>query len=161
MRHLLDGRGIVRGWRRDVEPFGERGMVLLTAPRDGRGKAFGVSLRSVQRLWEAHRLQPHRIRTFKSSSDPKFAGKVEDVVGLYMSPPAHAVVVSIDEKSQIQALDRTQPGLPLKPGKCGTMTHDYKRNGTTTLFAALNILDGTVIGRCMKQHRHQEFIQFL
>ena len=105
MRHLLDGRGIVRGWRRDVEPFGERGMVLLTAPRDGRGKAFGVSLRSVQRLWEAHRLQPHRIRTFKSSSDPKFAGKVEDVVGLYMSPPAHAVVVSIDEKSQLQVLN--------------------------------------------------------
>ena len=124
-------------------------------------KAFGISLRSVQRLWEAHRLQPHRIRTFKRSTDPKFAEKVEDVVGLYMSPPAHAVVVSIDEKSQIQALDRTQPGLPLKPGKCGTMTHDYKRNGTTTLFAALNILDGTVIGRCMKQHRHQEFIQFL
>lgn len=124
-------------------------------------KAVGVSLRAVQRLWEAHRLQPHRIRTFKRSSDPKFAEKVEDVVGLYMDPPAHAVVVSIDEKSQIQALDRTQPGLPLKPGKCGTMTHDYKRNGTTTLFAALNILDGTVIGRCMKQHRHQEFIRFL
>ncbi len=124
-------------------------------------KAMGISLRAVQRLWEAHRLQPHRVRTFKRSSDPKFAEKVEDVVGLYMDPPAHAVVVSIDEKSQIQALDRTQPGLPLKPGKCGTMTHDYKRNGTTTLFAALNILDGTVIGRCMKQHRHQEFIRFL
>jgi len=124
-------------------------------------KAFNVSLRTVQRLWDAHRLQPHRLRTFKRSSDPKFAEKVEDVVGLYMDPPAHAVVVSIDEKSQIQALDRTQPGLPLKPGKCGTMTHDYKRNGTTTLFAALNILDGTVIGRCMKQHRHQEFIRFL
>ena len=124
-------------------------------------KAIGISLRAVQRLWEAHRLQPHRLRTFKRSSDPKFAEKVEDVVGLYMDPPAHAVVVSIDEKSQIQALDRTQPGLPLKPGKCGTMTHDYKRNGTTTLFAALNILDGTVIGRCMGQHRHQEFIRFL
>jgi transposase len=124
-------------------------------------KAFNISLRAVQRLWEAHRLQPHRLRTFKRSNDPKFAEKVEDVVGLYMDPPAHAVVVSIDEKSQIQALDRTQPGLPLKPGKCGTMTHDYKRNGTTTLFAALNILDGTVIGRCMKQHRHQEFIRFL
>lgn len=124
-------------------------------------KAMGISLRAVQRLWEAHHLQPHRIRTFKRSSDPKFAEKVEDVVGLYMDPPAHAVVVSIDEKSQIQALDRTQPGLPLKPGKCGTMTHDYKRNGVTTLFASLNILDGTVIGRCMKQHRHQEFIRFL
>ncbi|GAN81267.1 integrase [Acidocella aminolytica 101 = DSM 11237] len=124
-------------------------------------RAFNISLRAVQRLWAAHRLQPHRLRTFKRSSDPKFAEKVEDVVGLYMDPPAHAVVVSIDEKSQIQALDRTQPGLPLKQGKCGTMTHDYKRNGTATLFAALNILDGTIIGRCMKQHRHQEFIRFL
>jgi transposase len=124
-------------------------------------KAMGISLRAVQRIWEKHRLQPHRIRTFKRSNDPRFAEKVEDVVGLYMDPPAHAVVVSIDEKSQIQALDRTQPGLPLKPGKCGTMTHDDKRNGTTTLFAALDILQGTVIGRCMKQHRHQEFIRFL
>jgi len=132
-------------------------------PLTGRAtaKAVGVSLRTVQRLWEAHRLQPHRIRAFKRSDDPDFAAKVEDVVGLYMDPPKHAVVVSIDEKSQIQALDRTQPGLPLKPGKCGTMTRDYKRNGTTTLFAALNVLDGTVIGRCMKRHRHQEFIRFL
>jgi len=124
-------------------------------------KAIGISLRAVQRIWEAHRLQPHRIRTFKKSKDPAFAAKVEDIVGLYMNPPAHAIVVSIDEKSQIQALDRTQPGLPLKPGKCGTMTHDYKRNGTTTLFAALNVLDGTVIGRCMPKHTHQEFIKFL
>jgi transposase len=124
-------------------------------------KAAGVSLRAVQRIWEAHRLQPHRLRTFKKSNDPAFAEKVEDVVGLYMEPPYHAVVLSIDEKSQIQALDRTQPGLPLKPGKCATMTHDYKRNGTTTLFAALNVLDGTVLGRCMKRHRHQEFIKFL
>jgi len=124
-------------------------------------KAAGVSLRSVQRIWEVHRLQPHRLRTFKKSNDPAFAEKVEDVVGLYMEQPCHAVVLSIDEKSQIQALDRTQPGLPLKPGKCATMTHDYKRNGTTTLFAALNILDGTVLGRCMKLHRHQEFIKFL
>jgi transposase len=124
-------------------------------------KAIGVSLSAVQRIWKASRLQPHRLRTFKKSNDPAFADKVEDVVGLYMSPPAHAVVVSIDEKSQIQALDRTQPGLPLKPGKCGTMTHDYKRNGTTTLFAALNVLDGTVIGRCMSKHTHKEFIKFL
>ena len=124
-------------------------------------KAVGVSLRAVQRIWQAHRLQPHRIRTFKKSSDPAFAAKIEDIVGLYMNPPIHAVVVSIDEKSQIQALDRTQPGLPLKPGKCGTMTHDYKRNGTTTLFAALNVLDGTVVGRCMPRHTHQEFIKFL
>ena len=124
-------------------------------------KAVGISLRAVQRIWEAHRLQPHRVRTFKRSNDPALAQKVEDIVGLYMHPPAHAVVLSIDEKSQIQALDRTQPGLPLKPGKCGTMTHDYKRNGTTTLFAALNVLEGTVLGRCMQKHRHQEFIRFL
>ncbi|MDR3375872.1 MAG: IS630 family transposase [Ancalomicrobiaceae bacterium] len=124
-------------------------------------KAIGVSLTSIQRIWETHRLQPHRLRTFKRSNDPAFAAKVEDIVGLYMAPPAHAVVVSIDEKSQIQALDRTQPGLPLKPGKCGTMTHDYKRNGTTTLFAALDVLHGTVVGRCMPKHRHQEFIKFL
>jgi transposase len=124
-------------------------------------KAVGISLRAVQRLWEAHRLHPHRIRTFKRSNDPAFAAKVEDIVGLYMSPPAHAVVLSIDEKSQIQALDRTQPGLPLKPGKAGTMTHDYKRHGTTTLFAALNVLEGTVLGRCMQRHTHREFIRFL
>ncbi len=124
-------------------------------------KAVGVSLSAVQRIWEAHRLQPHRIRTFKRSSDPAFAAKVEDIVGLYMHPPKHAIVVSIDEKSQIQALDRTQPGLPLKRGRCGTMTHDYIRNGTTTLFAALNVLDGTVVGRCMPRHTHQEFIKFL
>jgi transposase len=124
-------------------------------------KAVGISLRTVQRIWEAHGLQPHRIRTFKRSNDPAFAEKVEDIVGLYMDPPAHAIVLSIDEKSQIQALDRTQPGLPLKPGKCGTMTHDYKRHGTTTLFAALNVLDGTIIGRNMQRHRHQEFIRFL
>jgi transposase len=124
-------------------------------------KTVGLSLRAVQRIWEAHRLQPHRIRTFKRSNDPAFAEKVEDLVGLYMHPPAHAVVLSIDEKSQIQALDRTQPGLPIKPGRCGTMTHDYKRHGTTTLFAALNTLDGVVLGRCMQRHRHQEFIRFL
>jgi transposase len=123
--------------------------------------AVGIGLSSVQRIWKAHRLQPHRIRTFKRSNDPAFAAKLRDIVGLYMDPPAHAIVLSMDEKSQIQALDRTQPGLPLKPGKCGTMTHDYKRHGTTTLFAALNILDGTVIGRCMQRHRHQEFLRFL
>jgi transposase len=124
-------------------------------------KAAGISLRSVQRIWQAHKLQPHRIRTFKRSRDPNFAAKLTDIVGLYLNPPAHAVILSIDEKSQIQALDRTQPGLPLKPGRCGTMTHDYKRHGTTTLFAALNVLDGSVIGRCMQQHRHEEFIRFL
>jgi transposase len=124
-------------------------------------KAAGVSLRSVQRILEAHQLAPHRIRTFKLSNDPRFAEKLKDIVGLYVDPPAHAVVLSVDEKSQIQALDRTQPGLPMKKGRAGTMTHDYKRHGTTTLFAALNILDGTVIGRNMKRHRHQEFIRFL
>ena len=124
-------------------------------------KAVGVSVSSVQRIWRAHGLQPHRMRQFKLSNDPQFAAKLRDIVGLYVDPPAHAVVLSVDEKSQIQALDRTQPGLPLKKGRSGTMTHDYKRNGTTTLFAALNVLDGTVIGRCMQRHRHQEFIRFL
>jgi transposase len=121
----------------------------------------GISLRSVQRIWAAHDLQPHRIRTFKRSNDPDFAVKLADIVGLYMAPPKHAIVLSVDEKSQIQALDRTQPGLPLKPGKAGTMTHDYKRHGTTTLFAALNVLEGSVISRCMQRHRHQEFLRFL
>ena len=123
--------------------------------------AAGVSLRSVQRILDAHQLAPHRIRTFKLSNDAKFADKLRDIVGLYVDPPAHAVVLSLDEKSQIQALDRTQPGLPVKKGRAGTMTHDYKRNGTTTLFAALNVLDGTVIGKNMQRHRHQEFIRFL
>jgi transposase len=124
-------------------------------------KAVGVSISSVQRIWKAHGLRPHRMRAFKLSNDPKFAEKLKDVVGLYIDPPAHAVVLSVDEKSQIQALDRTQPGLPMKKGRAGTMTHDYKRHGTTTLFAALNVLDGTVIGRNMQRHRHQEFIRFL
>jgi transposase len=124
-------------------------------------KASGLSLTTIQRIWKGHKLAPHRLRSFKRSNDPAFAEKVEDIVGLYMHPPAHAVVLSIDEKSQIQALDRTQPGLPLKPGKAGTMTHDYKRHGTTTLFAAFNVLDGAVLGRCMQKHTHQEFIRFL
>jgi transposase len=125
------------------------------------GKAAGVSVSSVQRIWRAHGLQPHRVRQFKLSNDPEFVNKLRDVVGLYVDPPAHAIVLSVDEKSQIQALDRTQPGLPMKKGRAGTMTHDYKRHGTTTLFAALNVLDGTVIGRNMQRHRHQEFIRFL
>src|SRR5207342_213828 len=123
--------------------------------------ATGLSLRTVQRIWTVHKLQPHRLRTFKRSSDPEFITKLAAIVGLYLAPPRHAVVLSVDEKSQIQALDRTQPGLPIKPGKAGTMTHDYVRHGTTTLFAALNVLDGTVLGRCMQRHRHQEFIRFL
>jgi len=121
----------------------------------------GISASSVHRIWRAHGLQPHRVRQFKLSNDPEFIDKLRDVVGLYVAPPAHAIVLSFDEKSQIQALDRSQPGLPLKKGRAGTMTHDYKRNGTTTLFAALNVLDGTVIGRNMQRHRHQEFIRFL
>src|ERR671929_456894 len=124
-------------------------------------KATGISHRSVQRIWTAHGLKPHRVRTFKLSKDPKFVDKVLDIVGLYVNPPEHALVLSVDEKSQIQALDRTQPGLPMKKGRCGTMTHDYKRHGTTTLFAALDVLEGTVLGRCMQRHRHQEFIRFL
>lgn len=114
-------------------------------------EAVGVSVSSVQRIWRAHQLRPHRFRSFKLSNDPAFADKVRDVGGLYVDPPAHAAVLSIDEKSQIQALDRTQPGLPMKPGRLGTMTHDYKRHGTTTLFAALDVLDGKVIGRNMQR----------
>jgi transposase len=123
--------------------------------------ATGISPSSVLRIWRAHKLRPHRVRAFKLSKDPQFAAKLRDIVGLYVDPPAHAVVLSVDEKPQIQALDRTQPGLPVKPGRCATMTHDYERNGTTTLFAALNVLDGTVVGRCMQRHRHQEFLRFL
>jgi transposase len=139
-------------------------------------KEAGISLSSVQRIWAEHDLQPHRLRTFKRSNDPAFAEKLRDIVGLYVDPPAHSLVLSVDEKlpwlpgptsvvgparEEIQALDRTQPGLPLKPGRAGTWTHDYKRHGTTTLVAALNVLDGRVIGRCMARHRHQEFIRFL
>jgi transposase len=124
-------------------------------------KVVDISASSVQRIWRAHGLQPHRVKHFKLSTDPRFVDKLRDIVGLYIDPPAHAVVLSVDEKSQIQAIDRTQPGLPMKKGRVGTMTHDYKRHGTTTLFAALNVLDGTVIGRNMQRHRHQEFIRFL
>src|SRR6266498_3070923 len=124
-------------------------------------KAVGISLSSVQRIWRAHGLQPHRVRQFKLSRDPEFVPKLRDIVGLYIDPPAHAMVLSVDEKSQIQALDRTQPGLPLKPGRCGTYTHDYHRHGTTTLFAALQLVEGRVIGQCYPRHRHQEFLKFL
>lgn len=124
-------------------------------------ETVGMGVATVQKIWKAHGLAPHRWCAFKLSTDPAFAEKLHDIVGLYVSPPAHAVVLSVDEKSQIQALDRTQPGLPMKKGRGATMTHDYKRHGTTTLFAALNVLDGTVIGRNMARHRHQEFIRFL
>jgi transposase len=123
--------------------------------------ATGISERSVRRIWRQHGLKPHLLRTFKISRDPAFAEKLEAIVGLYLAPPEHALVLCVDEKSQIQALDRTQPGLPLKRGRCGTMTHDYKRNGTATLFAALNTFDGTVISMCDDRHRHQEWLKFL
>jgi len=123
--------------------------------------AAGVSEATVRRIWHAHGLKPHLTRTFKVSNDPQFAEKLEAIVGLYLNPPEHAMVLCVDEKSQIQALDRTQPGLPIKKGRCGTMTHDYKRNGTATLFAALNTLDGTVISMCDDRHRHQEWLKFL
>lgn len=122
---------------------------------------FHVSHMTVARIWDAHGLQPHRVRTFKLSRDPQFVEKLTDVVGLYLNPPDKALVLCVDEKSQIQALDRTQPGLPMKRGRCGTMTHDYVRHGTTTLFAALNVLEGTVIGGCFERHRHEEFLKFL
>jgi len=123
--------------------------------------AVGLSEASVRRIWHAHGLKPHLVKTFKVSNDPAFAEKLEAIVGLYLNPPEHAIVLSADEKSQIQALDRTQPGLPLKRGRCGTLTHDYKRNGTATLFAALNTRDGTVISMCDERHRHQEWLKFL
>jgi len=124
-------------------------------------KAQGLSQATIRRIWKQHNLKPHLIKTFKISRDKQFIEKLYDVVGLYLNPPDKSLVLCVDEKSQIQALDRTQPGLPLKRGRCGTMTHDYKRNGTTTLFAALSMLDGKVIGDCMPRHRHQEFIRFL
>jgi transposase len=124
-------------------------------------RAVGLSHTSVQRIWAAHGLKPHLTKTFKLSNDRQFTEKVQDIVGLYLDPPDKALVLCIDEKSQIQALDRTQPGLPMKRGRAGTMTHDYKRHGTTTLFAALNVATGKVIGQCMHRHRHQEFLRFL
>jgi transposase len=124
-------------------------------------KAMGVSPDTVNRIWRAHELQPHRVTTFKLSHDPRFVEKLTDVIGLYLNPPEHALVLCVDEKSQIQALDRTQPGLPIKKGRCGTLTHDYKRHGTAALFAALNLLEGTVVGQVHLRHRHQEFLKFL
>jgi transposase len=141
---------------------------LHTKPEDAThwscrtmAEKFGVSHMTVARIWDSHGLQPHRVRNFKLSRDKQFVEKLTDVVGLYLNPPDRALVLCVDEKSQIQALDRTQPGLPMKKGRCGTMTHDYVRHGTTTLFAALNVLDGTVIGSCFDRHRHEEFLKFL
>jgi transposase len=122
---------------------------------------MGVSKSTVNNIWRSHNLKPHRVKTFKLSRDPHFLEKLTDVVGLYLNPPEQAMVLCVDEKSQIQALDRTQPGLPMKKGRCGTLTHDYKRNGTTTLFAALELAQGKVVGQCYQRHRHQEFLDFL
>jgi hypothetical protein len=124
-------------------------------------QAVGISKATVQRIWRDNNLKPHRTKTFKVSNDPLFAEKLVDVVGLYLDPPEHALVLSCDEKSQIQALDRTQKSLPLFPGRLQTMTHDYKRNGTTTLFAAISVFDGLVISQCQPKHRHQEWLKFL
>ena len=129
--------------------------------RTSMAKKMGVSPSSVGKVWATAGLKPHRVKTFKLSNDKHFEEKLDDVIGLYLNPPAHAIVFSCDEKSQIQALDRTQPGLPLKKGRCETLTHDCKRNGTTSLFAAMNTADGSVIGTCMNKHRHQEWIRFL
>jgi transposase len=124
-------------------------------------KAEGVSEATVRRIWKQHGLKPHLVKTFKLSRDPEFVERLQDVVGLYLNPPEHAIVLSVDEKSQIQALDRTQPGLPIKKGRAGTMTHDYKRHGTTNLFAALNVANGSVLAKCMRRHRHNEWLKFL
>ncbi len=160
-----------RGRRRTYGPDMVEAVInttLTTTPKAAThwsarslAKQLGVSHASVQRIWAAHQIKPHLCKTFKLSKDKHFAEKVRDVVGLYLNPPEHALVLSVDEKTSIQALDRSQPGLPLKKGRCGTMTHDYKRCGTTTLFAALNVLEGTVIHTCMNRHRHQEFLKFL
>ncbi len=160
-----------RGCKPEITPEQVAAVVhatLHTTPKDATqwstrtmAKAQGLSHASVQRIWEAHHLQPHRTKTFKLSKDKQFVEKLRDVVGLYLNPPEKALVLCVDEKSQIQALQRSQPGLPIKPGRCQTLTHDYKRHGTTTLFAALELLEGTVIGDCMPRHRHQEFLKFL
>jgi transposase len=159
------------GRPKDIDPAKEAEIIRLTqqGPPPGAGTHWsrrtlapvaGVSASTVGRVWKAHGLQPHRVETFKISKDPQFVEKLHDVVGLYLCPPERAVVFSVDAKTQIQALDRTQPGLPLKKGRAGTMTHDYKRHGTTTLFSALNVASGQIIGECMARQRHQEFLRF-
>ena len=139
----------------------EKPLAATHWSRTSMAQAMDVSPSTVGRVWREHGLKPHLSRTFKVSNDPRFTEKLEDVVGLYLNAPEHALVLCCDEKSQVQALDRTQPGLPLKKGRAGTMTHDYVRHGTTTLFAALNVADGTIIGQCQNRHRHQEWLKFL
>jgi transposase len=165
--------GIERDWPRGAPPVKVDAARLVELTTQAKPVAathwstrkmaaeLGVSASTVMRHWHAHGLKPHIVRAFKISRDPKFIEKLEDIVGLYMSPPEHALVLCCDEKSQVQALDRTQPGLPLKKGRAETMTHDYKRNGTTTRFAALNVLDGQVIGQCQQHHTHVEWLKFL
>jgi transposase len=160
-----------RGRKPSIPPAKVEEIVRLTLHETPPGETHwscrtmaaraGVASSTVQRIWSARGLQPHRVETFKLSNDPKFEENLVDVVGLYLNPPENAIVLCMDEKSQIQALDRTQPSLPMKPGRAGTMTHDYKRNGTTTLFAALDVLTGSVIGQCLPRHRHIEFLRFL
>jgi transposase len=167
VREISAGRG--RKPRYDASHVGQWvDATLQTKPRGAThwstrtmARAQGVSKNTIQRAWQDHGLKPHLTQSFKLSRDPKFLEKLTDVVGVYLTPPQNAVVLCVDEKSQIQALDRTQPGLPLKPGRCGTYTHDYERHGTTTLFAALHVVEGRVIGQCYPRHRHQEFLKFL
>lgn len=166
LKDLPRGQRIPPLSKKKVEDVVEK--TLHTTPKDAThwscrtmAKESGISHSSVQRVWDAHHLKPHLVKTFKLSNDKHFIEKLKDVVGLYLNPPENALVFCVDEKSQIQALDRMQPSLPLKKGRAGTMTHDYKRNGTTTLFAALNVLKGEVIGQCLRRHRHQEFLKFL
>jgi transposase len=160
-----------RGRKPSIPPVKVEEIARLTLQETPRGETHwscrtmaeraGVSPATVQRIWSARGLQPHRVQTFKLSGDPRFEEKLVDVVGLYLNPPENAIVLCMDEKSQIQALDRTQPSLPMKPGRAGTMTHDYRRHGTTTLFAALDVLTGSVIGQCLPRHRHTEFLKLL
>jgi len=170
----LKGIGVVRagrGRKPSISPEKVAEIVHVTLHEKPVGETHwscrtmaarvGVSPATVQRIWSARNIKPHRVKTFKLSNDKRFEEKLIDVVGLYLNPPENAIVLAMDEKSQIQALDRTQPSLPMKPERAGTMTHDYKRNGTTTLFAALSMLDGQVIGQCLPRHRHQEFLKFL
>jgi transposase len=159
------------GRRRRIDEKQRAAVVRKTLKKTPKGQthwsratmstATGLSESTIGRIWREHGLKPHRFDTFKLSNDPRFVEKLNDIVGLYLSPPEHAIVLSCDEKSQIQALDRTQPGLPMKKGRGGTMTHDYKRNGTTSLFVAMNVLDGTIISKCQARHRHQEWLKFL
>lgn len=168
IRGLQDAAKVGHPRKVDQDKVSEIIAATLTTPEGAThwsarrlSKQVGVSHSTVHRIWQAHKLQPHRTETFKFSRDPELKEKVVDIVGLYLNPPEHALVLAVDEKSQIQALQRTQPMLPLRPGLAERHTHDYKRHGTTTLFAALNVANGEVEGECLPRHRHQEFLRFL